>query len=302
MSITREQALDCLHSDDLIGIGMEADAVRRQRHPECVVTYNLDQTLSLSLAPETLLAHAAEAIANGSTGIILADASTKTLPEIEALLSSLTVSQPSLTITGLTATEVFALAASANLTPRDTLARLHDAGLHALTSSAVILIDDIRRRIAPHKCTAAEWLDVHRSAHQLGLRSTATMIFGVGETMEQRVHHLELIRQLQQETHGFTAFVPLSYEGDAATERPTSVESLKTLAVSRLYLDNIDNIQTDAAAQGIKVLQMALRFGSNDAGPLASDLITEEELRRIIRDAGFQPAQRDALYRTLYAA
>jgi cyclic dehypoxanthinyl futalosine synthase len=302
MSITREQALDCLHSDDLVGIGMEADAVRRQLHPEGVVTYNLDQTLSLSLPPDTLLTHAAEAIANGSTGIILEEAAGKTLPEIEALLASFTVSHPSLSITGFTATEVLALTAGAGLQLRDTLTRLKDAGLEALSSSAVILVDEVRQRIAPHKCSASEWLDVHRTAHQLGLRSTATMIFGVGESMEQRVHHLDLIRQLQQQTHGFTAFVPLSYEGDTTIEKPTTVEYLKTLAVSRLYLDNIDNIQADAASQGIKVLQMALRFGSNDAGPLATDLISEEELRRIIRDAGFQPAQRDALYRTLYAA
>lgn len=301
MSITREQALDCLRSDDLVGIGMEADAVRRQLHPEGVVTYSLDQTLDLSNTPETLLAHVSEAIANGSTGVILKDASNKTLPEIEAQLASIAASHPSLNLTGLTATEVLALAAGSGLSLHDTLTRLRGTGLEALSSSAVILVDEIRKRVAPNKCSAGDWLEVHRTAHQVGLRSTASMIFGVGETLEERVQHLALIHQLQQETRGFTAFVPLCFEGDASAEKPTGVEYLKTLAVSRLYLDNIDNIEADAATQGIKILQTALRFGTNDTGPLAPSLITEEELRRIVRDAGFQPASRDALYRTLYA-
>jgi cyclic dehypoxanthinyl futalosine synthase len=132
------------------------------------------------------------------------------------------------------------------------------------------------------------------------------MIFGVGETIAERVAHLEHLRNLQQETGGFTSFTPLAHPSGLASE-PTAVEYLKTLAVSRLYLDNIQNLQGSWATQGLKVLQMGLRFGGNDVGSVLLEErfgkpggATEEELRRIIREAGFKPAQRDTLYRTFF--
>jgi cyclic dehypoxanthinyl futalosine synthase len=148
------------------------------------------------------------------------------------------------------------------------------------------------------------------------------MVFGVGETFEQRIAHLELLRQLQEETGGFTSFTPLAYQdGGLNIPEPTAVEYLTTLAVSRLYLDNIPNLQSSWATQGLKVLQMGLRFGGNDVGSVLLEErfsksgspagvlgplgwkpggATEEELRRIIREAGFRPVQRDTLYRTLF--
>jgi cyclic dehypoxanthinyl futalosine synthase len=134
------------------------------------------------------------------------------------------------------------------------------------------------------------------------------MIFGVGETLEQRIDHLELLRQLQQDTGGFTSFTPLAYTaGDLGIPEPTAVEYLTTLAVSRLYLDNIPNIEGSWATQGLKVLQMGLRFGGNDVGSVLLEErfgkpggATEEELRRIIREAGFKPVQRDTPYRTMF--
>jgi cyclic dehypoxanthinyl futalosine synthase len=176
----------------------------------------------------------------------------------------------------------------------------------------VILDDEIRRRAAPDKCTVADWVNVHRSAHQLGLRTKATMIFGVGETIAERVAHLEILRSLQEETGGFIAFTPIAAQPGVAiiphdVPEPTAVEYLTTLAISRLYLDNIVNLQGSWATQGLKVLQMGLRFGGNDVGSVLLEErfgkpggATEEELRRIIREAGFKPVQRDTLYRTLF--
>ena len=149
------------------------------------------------------------------------------------------------------------------------------------------------------------------------MRTTATMMFGVGETFEHRVNHFEQVRRLQEETGGFTAFIPWSFQpantalGGRKWEEATSVEYLKVLAISRLYLDNVENVQSSWVTQGLKVLQMGLRFGGNDVGSVmleenvvraagVTNCTTEEELRRIIRDAGFRPAQRDTLYRQYF--
>jgi cyclic dehypoxanthinyl futalosine synthase len=140
------------------------------------------------------------------------------------------------------------------------------------------------------------------------------MMFGGGETMEHRVHHLEVVRRLQEETGGFAAFTPFAFQpkGSAATiegwEEATGVEYLKTLAISRIYLENVENVQSNLETQGLKVLQMGLRFGGNDVGSVPESgpkmggarPIAEEDLRRVIRDAGFRPVQRDTLYRMVY--
>ena len=306
MGITRQQALDCFASDDLIGIGMEADAVRRTLHPEGVVTYTIDRSLSAS--DPAFYDTVRLTVATGATGLSLHNDKPLTLSHYETLFAGIKHRYPTVRLHGLSATEVLALAATSNLA--DTLARLRDAGLDSLSSHAVIFDDEIRNRISPNKCSTADWLTVHRTAHQLGLTTSATMIFGVGESMSQRVDHLEHLRNLQHETGGFTSFTPLAHPSNIASE-PTAVEYLKTLAVSRLYLDNFENLQGSWPTQGLKVLQMGLRFGSNDVGPVLLEEpigkpgwkpggATEEELRRIIREAGFKPAHRDTLYRTLF--
>jgi cyclic dehypoxanthinyl futalosine synthase len=315
MGITRQQALDCFASDDLIGIGMEADALRRTLHPEGVVTYTIDRVLPCSNPDlETSYASARESVALGATGLHLPPVPRQpvTLHHFESLFRGIKQRFPSVQLQGLSATEIVALAAAENLSQRDTLARLHTAGLDCLAGTAVILKDEIRKRAAPDKCSAAEWINVHRTAHQLGLSTKATMIFGVGESLADRIDHLQILRALQEETGGFTAFTPLAAQpGDVhipfSIPEPTAVEYLTTLAVSRLYLDNIQNLQGSWATQGLKVLQMGLRFGGNDVGSVLLEErfgkpggATEEELRRIIREAGFKPVQRDTLYRTLF--
>ena len=313
MGITRQQALDCFASDDLIGIGMEADAVRRSLHPEGVVSYTIDR--SLDCTGTDLLAiydEVRNTVDMGATGVLLhSDAQQHVqLDHFETLFTGIKKRFPEVWLHGLSATQILALASSSQLSLRDTIARLHAAGLDSIASNAVILNDEVRQRVAPDKCSTADWISVHRTAHQLGLRTTATMIFGVGETMAQRIDHLEILRNLQEQTGGFTSFTPLAHQAGATpfdVPEPTAVEYLKTLAISRLYLDNIENLQGSWATQGLKVLQMGLRFGGNDVGSVLLEErfakpggATEEELRRIIREAGFKPAQRDTLYRSLF--
>jgi cyclic dehypoxanthinyl futalosine synthase len=309
MGITRQQALDCFASDDLVGIGMEADALRRTLHPEGVVSYTIDRSLDGS-NPDLDAAYASvrKSIDMGATGLLVQTQQPVTLAHFETLFTGIKQRFPGIRLHGLSATQIVALAAAAQLPLRDTIARLHTAGLDSIDSNALILNDEIRSRVAPTKCSTADWIAVHRTAHQLGLSSTATMIFGVGESSAQRIDHLELLRNLHEETGGFTSFTPLAYTaGDLNLPEPTAVEYLTTLAVSRLYLDNIQNLQGSWATQGLKVLQMGLRFGGNDVGSVLLEErfgkpggATEEELRRIIREAGFKPVQRDTLYRTLF--
>jgi cyclic dehypoxanthinyl futalosine synthase len=218
----------------------------------------------------------------------------------------------------LSASEILAIAEYSELSLRDTIMRLRDAGLDSIPGGgAEILDDEVRHKIARLKCGTEDWLSVHRTAHSLGMRTTATMMFGVGETVEHRANHFERVYRLQEETGGFTAFIPWTFQpkhtalGGRGWDEATSVEYLKTLAISRIYLSNILNVQSSWVTQGLKVLQMGLRFGGNDVGSVmleenvvkaagTSNCTTEEELRRIIRDAGFRPAQRDTLYRQYF--
>jgi cyclic dehypoxanthinyl futalosine synthase len=307
MGISSEQALDCFLSDDLIGIGMEADAIRRRLHPEGVVTYIVDCRIALTDkgAPRSIAAISEEignALELGVNGVHLTNPPL-TIAALEETLRALRQRFPSVWLHGLSASQIATIANHSGLTSRDTLACLQSAGLNSLAGDdALILSDEFRSGPA---CTAQQWLETHRAAHQLGLRSTTGITIGLGETPAQRVHHLSLIRDLQSETGGFTAFLPTCFQpADRATSvhgrgEPTAVEYLKTLAIARMALDTIPNLQSSTTVHGLKVLQMALRFGGNDAGSIFGSA-SEEDLRRIIRDAGFRPAQRDTPYRTLF--
>ena len=176
-----------------------------------------------------------------------------------------------------------------------------------------ILDDEVRKRVST-KCTTQEWLDVMRAVHKVGLRSTATMMFGIGDKIEHRVRHLQRIRDVQDETGGFTAFIPWTFQrentalGRKITEEPTGIDYLKMISVSRLFLDNIQHIQSSWLTQGLRLGQAALRFGADDMGSImieenvvsaagADNHANEKELRYQIREAGFKPQQRDILYR-----
>jgi cyclic dehypoxanthinyl futalosine synthase len=317
MGISRNEALVLFQSDDLIGIGMEADSVRRRLHPEGVVSYAIETAINLreqnatgEASIEELCAAIGETVERGSTGVRLRGGIE--IEKTEGVLRGIRKNFPAQWIEGPSATEIVALSAGSGLEVRETIARLRDAGLDSIAS------DDAQAQCSPRCCSTAEWIAVHRAAHGLGMRTVATMVFGAGETLEQRVVFLEAVRQLQEETGGFAAFVPVAAEAASGRELDavTAVEQLKTLAIARIFLDNIENVQWSGRAQGLKVLQMGLRFGANDAGSVTLQGIgaqaglgenaatanhaTEEDIRRIIRDAGFQPTQRDTSYRMMF--
>ncbi len=218
-----------------------------------------------------------------------------------------------ITIHSLSAPEVVHIASVSGISVAETLRRLKAAGLDSLPGGgAEILVDRVRRQVAPGKADTQEWLAVMREAHRQGIPGTATMMFGSVETLEDRVEHLRVIRDLQDETGGFRAFIPWSFQsGNTAladsTVQATGVDYLTTLAVSRLYLDNIPHIQASWVTQGLKMGQVALRFGADDLG---STMIEENvvaatgvrtrvdvgDLVHAIREAGFTPAQRSTDY------
>ena len=346
MSLTKQQALEMFRSDDLIGIGMEADALRRKMHPEGVVTYIIDRNINYTnfcteyctfcafyrplkgklaaegyiLDFETIYEKIRETVEVGGTGVLMQGGLHPDLKIdwFERLLRGIKDRFPQVHLHCFSASEIIAIAEYSQLSIRETIIRLRDAGLDSIPGGgAEILDDEVRHKIARLKCLTEDWINVHRTAHQLGMRTTATMMFGVGENFEHRANHFQRLYDLQEETGGFTAFIPWTFQpkntalGGRKWDEATSVEYLKTLAISRLYLSNFQNVQASWVTQGLKVLQLGLRFGGNDVGSVmleenvvrsagVTNCTTEEELRHIIRDAGFRPAQRDTLYRTYF--
>jgi cyclic dehypoxanthinyl futalosine synthase len=340
--LTHQQAVDLLSDPDLIGAGMAADAVRRRLHPEGVVTYIVDRNINYTnfctefctfcafyrpmghpegyiIGKEELFGKIQETLDLGGTGILMQGGLHPGLAIewYEDILRDIKL-RFRIHLHCFSSPEILNIAEVSGLSLRDTIARLRDAGLDSIPGGgAEILDDNVRRRVSRLKCTTEEWAEVHRVAHSLGIRTTATMMFGCGETLAERVNHLEVVRRIQEETGGFTAFIPWTFQkentslGHSVRQEATATEYLKTLAVSRLYLENIENVQASWVTQGLKLCQIALRFGGNDVGSVmieenvvsaagAHHRSTEEELRRIIRDAGFIPKQRDTLYRTLF--
>jgi cyclic dehypoxanthinyl futalosine synthase len=346
MTLTKAQALEMFRSDDLIGIGMEADAVRRKLHPEGVVTYIVDRNINYTnfcteyctfcafyrplkgpaaregyiLDFDTIYEKIRETVELGGTGVLMQGG---LHPDLkidwhEKMLSGIKQRFPKLHLHCYSASEIIGIAGYSGLCVRDTILRLRDAGLDSIPGGgAEILDDEVRYKVARLKCLTNDWLNVHRIAHQIGMRTTATMMFGVGEKYEHRINHFQRIYDLQEETGGFTAFIPWTFQpantalGGRHWDEATAVEYLKVLAISRIYLSNFLNVQSSWVTQGLKVCQMGLRFGANDVGSVmleenvvraagVTNCTTEEELRRIIRDAGFRPAQRDTLYRQYF--
>lgn len=340
--ITRDEALDLFHSDDLVALGMEADSVRRKLHPDGIVSYIIDRNINYTnfcteycsfcafyrpmghkegyiLPHEVIFDKIRETIDLGGTGILMQGGLHPDLKIewYEDLLRSIK-QRFNIWCHCFSAPEIVNIAEVSGLSLRDTIARLRDAGLDSIPGGgAEILDNEVRHRISRLKCSVQEWIDVHRTAHSLGLSTTATMMFGTGETIEHRLNHFEIVRQIQEDTGGFTAFIPWFFQreytslGRFVKQEATAAEYLKMLAISRLYLDNIPNIQASWVTPGLKVCQLGLRFGGNDVGSIMIEenvvsaagthhRATEEQLRRLIRDAGFIPKQRDTLYRTYF--
>ena len=340
MGLTTEEALDLFNSDDLIGIGMAANEVRRSKTDPRIATYQIDRNINYTnfcteycsfcafyrplgakdgyiLPLETIYQKIAEMVEMGGTGVLLQGGLHPDLriEFYENMLRSIRGRFPEVHLHCFSAPEITCIAEVSGLSLRDTILRLREAGLASIPGGgAEILDDEVRARISRLKCGSDEWEAVHRTAHALGMRTTATMMFGCGEEMRHRVNHLERLRRIQEDTGGFTAFIPWIFAPENTplgkkVPEATAFDYLKTLAISRLYLDNIDHIQSSWLTPGIKICQVGLQFGADDVGSIlieenvvyaagVRNRTNEEELRRIITDAGYMPAQRDTLYRS----
>jgi len=340
--ISAPDALALLEHASLPELAWAADAIRGRKHPQRIMTYVIDRNINYTnicvsgcrfcafyrnpgdpegyvLTTEQILDKIAEAVELGATQILMQGGLHPDLDieYYEALLAAIKA-RFAVQVHCLSAPEIAHVARVSGLTVRETLSRLRAAGLDSLPGGgAEILVDSIRARVSPRKCTTNEWLDVMRTAAELGMRATATMVFGMGETGADRIEHLDRIRSLQDETGVFTAFIPWTFQpGNTAMggHAAGGHDYLRTIAVSRLYLDNIDNIQASWVTQGAAIAQLALRFGANDIGStmIEENVVaattscsgqicnltrtSESALIGLIHEAGFDAAQRTTLY------
>jgi cyclic dehypoxanthinyl futalosine synthase len=342
LSGERLSVADCtalLESNDVASIGAAADEIRQRKHPSNVVTYIIDRNINYTNvcnvvctfcafyrrpgAPDTyvrtideICEKIDETISLGGTGVLMQGGLHPDfrIEWYEDLLRTLHQKYPNFQLHCFSPPEIHNIHLISGLDYETIMERLKNAGLYSLPGGGgEILDDEVRKRVST-KCTTDEWLAVMRAVHRVGLRSTATMMFGIGDTIEHRVKHLQRVRDLQDETGGFTAFIPWTFQrentalGRRIKEEPTGVDYLKMLSVSRLFLDNIENFQSSWLTQGLKLGQVALRFGANDMGSImieenvvsaagAHNRADEQMLRYLIREAGFTPQQRDILYR-----
>ena len=315
-------------------LGLLAHSVRMRKHPSPVVTYVIDRNINYTdvcisackfcaffkapddpagrtLGHEELLSKIAETQSLGGTQILLQGGlhPDKPLEFYEEMLQ--VMKRTGIHIHGFSPPEIHHFAQLSGLTVQEVLKRLIAAGLDSIPGGgAEILNNRVRRELAPQKCNADQWILIMEEAHKLGLRTTATMMFGHIEQVEERLEHLVRLRDLQDRTGGFTAFIPWPFQPDhtplAATrtiEKTTAVSYLRMLALSRLFLDNFDNVQASWVTQGPKVAQLSLFFGANDFGSTMIEenvvaaagvrfRLSEEEIKRLVTDAGFQPRQR----------
>ena len=336
--LTLDDCTALLESNDIAAIGAAADVIRQRRHPDSVVTYIIDRNINYTNvcnvvctfcafyrrpgAPDTyvrtideICAKIDETIALGGTGVLMQGGLHPDfgIEWYEDLLRTLHAKYPDFQLHCFSPPEIHNIHLISGLDYETIMQRLKEAGLYSLPGGGgEILDDEVRRRVST-KCTTGEWLAVMRAVHRVGLRSTATMMFGIGDNVTHRVGHLQRVRDLQDETGGFTAFIPWTFQrentalGRKIKEELTGVDYLKMLSVSRLFLDNIENIQSSWLTQGLKLGQVALRFGANDMGSImieenvvsaagAHNRADEQMLRYLIREAGFLPQQRDILY------
>lgn len=319
---------------DLFQLGMLANAIRERLHPQRDVTYVVDRNINYTdicvsackfcaffkapedgdgyvLTKEQLAQKIQETQDLGGTQILLQgglhpDLSLEYYEEMLRFMK-----KTGIHIHGFSPPEIFHFAELSKRPLREVLRRLIAAGLDSIPGGgAEILNDRVREYTSPRKCTADQWLEVMEEAHRQGLQTTATMMFGHVETVAERLEHLRRLRELQDRSHGFTAFIPWPFQPDhtallAQTDivKTTGYGYLRMLALSRIYLDNFDNIQASWVTQGPKIAQLSLSFGANDFGSTmieenvvaaagVSFRLSEAEIRRLVRDAGFSPKQR----------
>jgi len=335
--LSQEAALRLLESNDLAAIGAAADQVTKQLHPENYRTYNIDRNVNYTnictavcdfcafyrtpksnegyvLPREELLQKIQETVDLGGNQILMQGGlhPSFTLDWYEELLTDIKSAFPQVNVHGFSPPELHHFTKVNKLPIRTVLQRLKDAGLGSIPGGgAEILVDRVRAEITRGKVMTDDWLNVMRVWHELGGISTVTMMFGHVETLAERVEHLDRVRQLQDETGGFTAFICWTFQPEntqLAHIPPTgSFEYLKTQAVARLYLDNVPNIQSSWVTQGLKIGQLALAYGANDMGSLMLEenvvaeagtvhFLTLDQIRSAIEEFGYEARQRDVRY------
>lgn len=348
------QALSLLKKADLLELGHAADEMRKGLHPEGLVTFVIDRNINYTnvcvnqctfcafwrsrdasdayiLDEDILFSKIEETLDLGGTQILLQgglhpdldlDYYTRLLQSIKQRFD--------INIHGFSPPEICYIADSSDITITEALQILHGAGLDSVPGGgAEILSDRVREILSPKKIKSSRWLEVMEAAHRLGMRTTATMMFGSIEAPEDIITHLAAVRDLQDRTGGFTAFIPWSFQPgnteiaktgaktkgqkvkpNTVSSPATAVEYLRVLALSRLYLDNIPNIQASWVTQGLKLAQVSLRFGANDFGSTmieenvvastgVSNRVSKDDIVNGIKAAGFRPAQRDTCYNIL---
>ncbi|MGZ4411454.1 MAG: cyclic dehypoxanthinyl futalosine synthase [Gaiellaceae bacterium] len=340
--IGEEDALELLRSRELVAVGRVANELRERRNDPSRVTFIVDRNVNYTnicstdcdfcafyrspgdrregylLPKPVIFRKIEETLAIGGTGVLMQGGHHPDLDiaYYEDLFRSIKQRYP-IYLHCLSPSEVQHIARRSHLPIAETLSRLRDAGLDSLPGGgAEILVDRVRRIISPQKTKTDEWLGIMREAQRQGMSTTATMMYGHVETLEERVEHMRRIRDLQDETHGFRAFISWTFQRDGnrleaqvpEETRPTSFDYLLTQAVSRIYLDNVDHIQSSWVTQGLKIGQVALAFGADDMGSVmieenvvsaagTTHRTSTEELVHLIRSLGKTPVQRDTLYR-----
>jgi cyclic dehypoxanthinyl futalosine synthase len=330
-----QEAFALYQDEELLSLGAMADRVRQELHPQSSVTYVVDRNINYTnicgsgcrfcaffrppgheeaylITQEELSQKIQETLRLGGTQILLQGGIHPDLGlDYYTGLLRFIRTNFSIHVHGFSPPEIHYLARKEGRSLQDTLESLMEAGLGSIPGGgAEILVDRVRKEVSPNKCTTEEWLSVMETAHGLGLRSTATMMFGHRETIEERLEHLFRIRDLQERTGGFTAFIPWTFQPENTrinVPKATSAEYLRLLALSRLVLDNIPNLQASWVTQGPKIAQVALKFGANDLGSTMIEenvvaaagvtfKLSREDMIRIIETAGFQAQQRDTFY------
>jgi cyclic dehypoxanthinyl futalosine synthase len=333
-----EDGLRLFETEDLLLLGSLADLVRQRKHPGRVVTFNIGRNINYTnvcwvrckfcafyrvpghdegytLANEQIFEKCQELVDLGGREILIQGGLNPKLKidYFEQLFRAIKERFPAIDIHGLSSAEINYVAHISKLSLEQTLRRLRDAGLNTIPGAGEMLVDEVREQIAPLKEKTARWMELMRTAHGLGIRSSATMVYGWGESYAQRLEHMLRVRELQDETGGFTAWISWSFQPDGTElggKKASGWDYLKNTAVSRLMLDNVPSLQASWVTQGPKLAQVALRYGLNDFGstmmeenvvsPTGTNFLMQiDEIRRLIREAGYEPRVRDTLYNLL---
>jgi len=334
--ITDSDALRLFEHPNITELGMLADYVRWKKHPEPIVTYIVSRNLNYTnvcwvrcgfcnfyrkpgedggyvLSRETIFQKLQELSDVGGVEVLMQGGLNPKLKIewYEELLRDIRERFPRIILHAFSPTELIYIKKMSRLSMEETLLRLKAAGLHSVPGGgAEILTERVRSFISPYKDTADEWIDCMRVAHKVGLHSSATMMYGSIDTIQDRVEHLRRLRDLQDEAGGFTAFVAWNYQPDGTTlggARAPAFDYLRTIATARIYLDNFPNFQASWVTQGPRIGQVSLRYGVNDFGQtmMEENVVSQagcvfsvpiEEMERLIADAGFTPLRRNTRY------